>query len=1440
MFSQIKQWKVQDIAAPKVRTTPPNRVATLTQDARQAILRAGSTEIWGNIAYMDGWTSSNNHVGLYTVTPANPPTFGTITEGSFFLVGSAYIDGLVYGSYLYQSFFGAWVNHYTVNPETGEVVLDDNLPNYSLAPLATAQAQDGTVYGEFYAADGQSIEYGIVDYPNKTRTTIATATTAMCAMGITSDNHLYGIGSDGNLYQINTNDGTETLVGPTGLTLKDAEGYYIQSGVIDPKTNIFYWAAVDVNGSAGFYTVDLATGAATLYANYAEGSVSIYGMIVPPPLAEDGAPAKVDKATVTFNFPNGATTGTVNFTAPSLTYAGDALSGSLTYKVLVNDEVSATGTCNAGAAVSVNCTVPEGMNSFVITTGNDAGESPRLTIKRWIGYDNPKAPTEVMLTADNNTGVMNVSWTAPETGATAGIHEGYIGTLTYNVYRVSNGEETLVSSAQSGTTFTETLSIGQLTTYAYAIQAVNGSMVSEKASSNGAAIGSAYEVPYFEDFLTEDNANLYAILDANEDGRTWGYDKSYHRMRARYSSSVAADDWLFTPPIKLKAGKVYSFSIAAMPYMTSYPERFEVKMGQGTTVANMTAEVIPSTNVTTSGYVTYSNDNVTVAADGEYNFGIHCISDANMFYLCVDSVTVEIGPEPTAPAAPELTVTPGAQGAMEANLSIVAPTTSINGAAMTENMEIRIRRDGAEIHTLTNVAPGATVTYTDNDAALTVGNHEYQVIPYNSSDIGQKSPKVTVYIGPDTPASPENLKLDDNQTSVTMSWDAVGTVGANGGYVNPADVEYRVYDIIQSSSGLSLGDVLGTTSNTSYDITFNCDEGEQTFKYWGLDAKNAAGSSEINLAMLIAGVPYQIPAKESFAGKKLSYFWYYSSNTSNAVVLTYSDEPIDDDGGAIALTANQAGVLGSMGSGKFSLAGATKPTLVFSHKSTSTNNGLQVIIIKPDGSENVVKTINGSADYTTEKIDLAQFANERYIRFELRGDFAETGTFTFDNINVLDLLEYNLAIDMTAPETVVKGQTIRGKITVNNVGANAADNFTVTMTAGTDEFLSQTGSLASMGTLEIPYEYQTSTYMTGNTIDLKAKVAYANDLEPNDNEATATVALTTANVNPPTNLTGSQDENTNSVNLTWEAPATGGATTVTEDFESYAPWLIEGIGDWTTVCADGNGTYGINGLQFEHQYEAFAFIVFNPSELGLAENAIWAPHGGNQMLVSFVAAPEDNGGAAPQTDHWLISPQLSGNAQTIRFFAAEPTNNYGNESYEILYSTTGTATTDFQSLTTGNVTTVPATAGEWGAEITADLPAGARHFAIRHTSTDAFAMFVDDMTYETGASAPVGYNIYVDGELVGHVDGAGNVTWTGNPPTGDGAHTWGVTAVYGDGSESAPAEFELVTAIDEIFSEGKVYDIYTVDGILVRKQAANADGLKKGVYIINNKAVVVK
>ena len=220
---------------------------------------------------------------------------------------------------------------------------------------------------------------------------------------------------------------------------------------------------------------------------------------------------------------------------------------------------------------------------------------------------------------------------------------------------------------------------------------------------------------------------------------------------------------------------------------------------------------------------------------------------------------------------------------------------------------------------------------------------------------------------------------------------------------------------------------------------------------------------------------------------------------------------------------------------------------------------------------------------------------------------------------------------------------------------------------------------------------------------------------------------------------------------------------------------------------------------------------------------------GSQYLVSMDPA---DGNYIPQPDDYLISPLVPGGS-VVEFY-------YGSllgkqQGLEVLYSETGTNISDFKLLQPLN----DAVDTEWNlAYVT--LPATARHFAIHHNKAShlGYGLKIDDITYNS-LTAVDHFRIYVDGRLVGTSQTA---SYSINEALEAGKHRIAVTAVFADGTETIPAYASLTylpTAIDDVLQSGQPFDVFTVDGKLLRSNTRSIDGLH-GVYVIGGKSVILK
>lgn len=161
--------------------------------------------------------------------------------------------------------------------------------------------------------------------------------------------------------------------------------------------------------------------------------------------------------------------------------------------------------------------------------------------------------------------------------------------------------------------------------------------------------------PYTNGFDNSTEQNWWEIIDANNDQSTWeitGYRARYH-----WNSGNAANDWLVTAPVYLVAGRTYKFYIDAAVGYSTWAEKVEVKLASANdaTVLSNGATVIAATTLTNEAedFITLSNENVTVTTTGNYYFGIHAISNADMYYLYVDDLKIDVEAGPTIDVSPK-------------------------------------------------------------------------------------------------------------------------------------------------------------------------------------------------------------------------------------------------------------------------------------------------------------------------------------------------------------------------------------------------------------------------------------------------------------------------------------------------------------------------------------------------------------------------------------------------------------------------------------------------------------------------------------------------------------------------------------------------------------------------------------------------------------------
>jgi len=265
--------------------------------------------------------------------------------------------------------------------------------------------------------------------------------------------------------------------------------------------------------------------------------------------------------------------------------------------------------------------------------------------------------------------------------------------------------------------------------------------------------------PYINNF---DNATPPALpvgwtsINANADAYVWetyagNADTAPNSMRIRYSTTIAMNDWLITPPMTFTAPYSYKVKFYYRANSATYPEKLSVYWGTTPNAAGLTNLIYENLAITN---VTYNLAEVIipVTTSGNYYIGFHGHSEINMFYLYLDTFSVtemiEVLNPPTNLTA---TVTNN-----DVHLAWQAPARNLLG--------YKVYRDGALINSITNPA---TLSY--DDLALAIGTYSYTVTAiYDSGESVPAGPVSATIVPPLNPPIDLTATVDGND--VTLNW----------------------------------------------------------------------------------------------------------------------------------------------------------------------------------------------------------------------------------------------------------------------------------------------------------------------------------------------------------------------------------------------------------------------------------------------------------------------------------------------------------------------------------------------------------------------------------------------------------------------------------------------------------------------------------------------
>lgn len=950
--------------------------------------------------------------------------------------------------------------------------------------------------------------------------------------------------------------------------------------------------------------------------------------------------------------------------------------------------------------------------------------------------------------------------------------------------------------------------------------------------------------------------DVWTVEDKNNDNHTWDDLSTGMPTYDGSNATVTADDWLVSPPLTLTAGTAYTLETGAFcGAFNGTGQRMAVAFGTGDDPTTYT-EIVPTTPITgltLSGGATVVKAVFTPTVSGNYRIGFHAVSD-QPGYLMLHQVKVSVTANTagTPVAVSDLKLTADESGAQKVKVEFTAPTKDITDRDLTSLTSATIYRDNGAlpIQTISNPTPGQKIEWTDDN--VTTGNHTYTVYT-SAGDLRSAKAEASIYVGGEEyPGTSAKVNVYDNlDGTIKLTWEPV-TKGANGGYIDASNVKYAIFEGIYQTP---IVEGLTDTEYTFNDIPLT---GSQSHKIYQVvayfDEEHLGGTAFAD--PFFYGTPYDFPFSESWPyGKWENGPWSASYNdTKNHFKI--SSQSADDDEGSLMFTPAKGGDEASIFGPKMAMGKATNARLSFQYYAYPGSKSKLQVYLDVNGQKQKLaaevdySTLEGMPGWRTVNVDCSDedFKKENGYGRVIIHAISDGENIMVDDVNINDAIDYNVVTTISAPLHVQGGENADVTINVRNVGLENAEGFSVKFhTSDGKTMMTESGTIAPGDSKDYVLYYTVPFYSENFQVWGEAEWADDENQENNISEK-STVKVVTAPYPGVNDLKAAKANN--GIELTWSAPAVD-KLTITESFDTYAQFLTDDINPWTLFDADGERTNVFGGISFPGNGTPYAYTVFNcdGTTHGMSEDltaqfkVLFGGRTGDQALLSF----GNLGSAANGNNDWLISPELSGKAQTITFYVKAPqcdNANYGAEDFYVAYSTTDKASNHFTKIysekASDNV--------NW-AKHTVDLPEGAKYFSIVHTSTvpvnptgfEPAGFMVDDVTYESAPLQIVGYNVYRNTSLIANkttdlsfVDAEGTEQ--------DKYH---VVALYNVGnaapSNSASADPDGISTVGNTNAANGKVEVYSTSGALVGNSTKS---LPAGLYIVKqgNKVekVVVK
>ena len=254
------------------------------------------TLIYGSLLGGNGWGDDTPY-GIYSFPASSAAPVEEVVRNSSLNANAGGV--LVDDKYCFVNFFdtgmgGIFAYYYVYDTEDWSRLRSNRVQLTSIATDLTYDAVSRKVYGCFLNDNLDGYLFGVFSTEDGSVSPISNLSGPLFAVAANAAGEVYGIDGSGRLLLINKEDGSQTVVGNTGVKPR-----YTQSATFDPATGKLYWAACTETLNA-LYEVDVTTATATLKGEF-PGGEEFGGLYIPGQGAEDDAPAAPTDLAVTYD-----------------------------------------------------------------------------------------------------------------------------------------------------------------------------------------------------------------------------------------------------------------------------------------------------------------------------------------------------------------------------------------------------------------------------------------------------------------------------------------------------------------------------------------------------------------------------------------------------------------------------------------------------------------------------------------------------------------------------------------------------------------------------------------------------------------------------------------------------------------------------------------------------------------------------------------------------------------------------------------------------------------------------------------------------------------------------------------------------------------------------------------------------------------------------------